>query len=164
MAHYHHGWARGWKKSPRGDTGERFDSRWELQYMDELERDPLIRRWTRHHSLKIPYRKWWGARGYYEPDFLAELSDGSKELREVKGDHLFVDMNTPRKLRAGDQFCRERGMTFRVITKGTVDPGSWSPIEGITVTEGGPSLQKNAHQETSRNWLSRFLARWVRDR
>ena len=132
--------------------------------MDELERDPLIRRWTRHHGLRVPYRKWWGGRGYYEPDFLVELVDGSKELREVKGEHLFADMNTARKLRAGGQFCHERGMAFRVVTKGAVDPGSWGPIEGITVMENDPYPGGNAHQQAPRNWLSRLLVRWVRDR
>jgi len=160
MSRYRQGWSRGWKKSPRGKTGERFDSSWELQYMDELDRDPLVARWTRHHSLRIPYRKWWGGRGHYEPDFMAELVDGTKELREVKGGHLFADMNTARKLRAGDQFCRERGMTFRVVTKGTVDPESWSPMEGVTVVGDAPFHPGSIHQHSPRNWIARLWVLW----
>ena len=135
MARYRRGWSRGWRKSPRGTTGEWFDSSWELQYMDELERDSMVVRWTRHHGLRIPYRKWWGAPGRYEPDFLVELVGGDKELREIKGEHLFRDENTARKLRAGDSFCRDRGMAFRVVTKSAVDPEAWSPVAPVAVEE-----------------------------
>lgn len=126
--------------------------------MDELDRDPLVARWTRHHSLRIPYRKWWGGRGHYEPDFLAELVDGTKELREVKGGHLFTDMNTARKLRAGDQFCRGRGMVFRVITKNAVDPVIWSPADYVTVAEttGKSSRPEDSCAPKTNRWL-----RWL---
>lgn len=139
MARYRQGWSRGWKKSARRTTGEWYDSGWELQYMDELDRDPLVVRWTRHHGLRIWYQKWWGGVGKYEPDFLVELSGGDKELREVKGEHLFADRNTVRKLNAGHRFCRDRGMTFRVITKGGVDPGLWAPEPRVLLEESSPS-------------------------
>ncbi|TAJ91175.1 hypothetical protein EPO44_14660, partial [bacterium] len=85
MAKYHQGWAKGFKKTPRVQEGEWYDSGWELQYMRELELDPMVKSWTRHHGLRIPYRKWWGSNGYYEPDFLIEIEGGQKEIREVKG-------------------------------------------------------------------------------
>lgn len=140
MARYRHGWSRGWKKSPRGSAGEWFDSGWELQYMQEMEHDPLVIRWTRHHDLRIPYRKWWGARGFYEPDFIVELVGGDKEIREVKGGHLFADKNTAKKLAAGERYCRECGMHYKVITKQGVNPEIWSLSEDVTVDEisGGP--------------------------
>lgn len=150
MARYRQGWSRGWKKSPRGSTGEWFDSSWELQYMDELERDPMVVRWTRHHGLRIPYRKWWGGGGSYEPDFFVELVGGEKEIREVKGEHLFADANTARKLRTGDRFCREHGMVFRVVTKSGVDPETWSSVERVTVEDAPatarPVLEEDAHR------------------
>jgi len=164
MARYRHGWSRGWKKSSRGGAGEWFDSSWELQYMDELERDTMIVCWTRHHSLRIPYRKWWGGRSYYEPDFLVELVGGSKELREVKGEHLFADLNTAKKLRAGDQFCRERGMVFRVVTKSAITPNSWSPTESITIVGDGPSCPSNTRQRTIPHWLARLSVLWKVER
>jgi|GEM_PF-299595 len=133
MGRYHQGISKGWKKSTHGS--ERYDSSWELQYMDELDKDPMITKWTKHHGLRIPYRKWWGARGHYVPDFLVELVGGTKELREVKGTHLFQDMNTARKLKAGDEFCRSRGMVYRVITKDRVDPALWTPTENIVIEE-----------------------------
>lgn len=133
MGHYHKGWSKGWKKSARGPAGEWFDSYWEVQYMNELDRDPLVLRWTRHHGLSIPYRKWWGGQGYYEPDFLVEIAGGEKELREVKGEHLFKDANTARKLKAGDAFCQSRGMIFRVITKSWVNPELWTPDNHVII-------------------------------
>lgn len=136
MAKYHQGWAKGFKKSLRGQEGEWYDSGWELQYMRELEVDPLIKRWTRHHGLRIPYRKWWGGKGYYEPDFLIEIEGGQKEIREVKGTHLLADLNTKRKFQAGETFCRQRDMVFKVITKTQVDPSDWSVGPDVKVEEG----------------------------
>jgi hypothetical protein len=135
MTRYRHGWSQGWRKSTRGQSGEWYDSSWELQYMAELDRDPMVFRWTRHHGLRIPYRKWWGGSGRYEPDFLVELAGDVKELREVKGEHLLGDPNTARKLRAGEEFCRRRGMTFRVVTKSLVDPDMWAPGTGVELRE-----------------------------
>ena len=162
MARYRQGWSRGWKKSPRGSAGEWFDSSWELQYMYELELDPLVVRWTRHHGLRLPYRKWWGGHGHYEPDFLVELAGGSKEIREVKGEHLFADANTSRKLRAGDRFCLEKGMVFRVVTKSTVDPDSWSPTQSVDVSEAPPTerppLVEDAHRHKPAGCLGTVAA------
>lgn len=138
MARYHRGWSSGWRKSLSAGGREWYDSSWELQYMDELDRDALVTRWTRHHGLGVPYRKTFGRRGMYEPDFLVELVDGAKELREVKGEHLFSDANTALKLRAGDEFCRRRGMKYRVITKSPVSPDAWTPSTWVA-TEDGPS-------------------------
>lgn len=159
MPTYRHGWSRGWKKSARGETGEWYDSRWELQYMQELETDPLVMRWTRHHGLRIAYRKWWGGGGQYEPDFLVELVDGAKELWEVKGEHLFADGNTARKLRAGEAFCRARSMAFRVVTKSKVDPATWALKEPtVAVVEAPrqerPPLGDDAHAKKPRGCLA----------
>ena len=139
MARYHHGLSKGWKKSTRGASGERFDSNWELQYMDELDRDPMVLKWTKHHDIKIPYRKWWGGQGRYEPDFLVEIAGGDKELREVKGEHLFKDKNTAIKLKAGEAFCRQRGMKFRVVTKSNVDPELWMPEKHVRIEDMSPT-------------------------
>jgi hypothetical protein len=135
MAKYHQGRAKGFKKSPRAQDSERYDSGWELQYMQELELDPLVKRWTRHHGLRIPYRKWWGGNGHYEPDFLVEIEGGEKEIREVKGTHLLADLNTRKKFQAGEAFCRQRGMVFKVVTKTQVDPSDWSVGQGVRVEE-----------------------------
>lgn len=102
---------RGTRKS------EPYDSIWERDYMLVLEGDPIVKRWQRCRSLRIPYIKTDGSRGTYNPDFIVERTDGTKELHEVKGNHLLEDENTKRKLAAGEEFCRKRGMVFKVITK-----------------------------------------------
>ncbi len=100
-------------------TSEPYDSTWERDYMLVLENDPTVLRWERCRSLRIPYAKVDGSRGTYNPDFIVERTDGTKELHEVKGSHLLGDGETRRKLVAAEEFCRKRGMTFKVITRKT---------------------------------------------
>jgi hypothetical protein len=85
--------------------------------MQVLDADETIRRWERCRSLRIPYVKRDGGRATYNPDFIVERMDGTKELHEVKGTHLVSNADTKRKLAAGAEFCRRRGMTFKVITR-----------------------------------------------
>jgi hypothetical protein len=129
--------------------------------MDELERDPLVVRWTRHHGVRIPYQKRFGSRGHYEPDFLVELAGGDKELREVKGEHLLGDNNTQKKLRAGDEFCRQRGMKFKVVTKSAVDPSMWRPETPVAMDEAlpaaRPALGEDAYSTSKSGCLSMVL-------
>jgi len=98
-------------------TSEPYDSTWERDYMRALEDDPTVRRWERCRSLRIPYVKADGTRGTYNPDFIVERTDETKELHEVKGCHLLGDEDTKRKLVAGEEFCRKRAMAFKVITR-----------------------------------------------
>ncbi len=98
-------------------TSEPYDSAWERDYMALLESDNTIRRWERCRSLRIPYIKADGKRGHYNPDFVVERKDGPRELHEVKGGHLLTNDETKRKLAAGQAFCRQRGMIFKVITR-----------------------------------------------
>jgi len=98
-------------------TSEPYDSNWEREYMLVLEDDPTVKRWERCRSLRIPYTKADGSKANYNPDFMVERDDGSKELHEVKGHHLLGDEDTKRKLSAGEAFCRARGMAYKVITR-----------------------------------------------
>jgi hypothetical protein len=98
-------------------TSEPFDSRWECDYMLLLESESTIKQWSRCRTLRIPYTKADGSRGTYNPDFVVERTDGTKEIHEVKGTHLLPDADTQRKLAAGQVFCAKRGMLFKVITK-----------------------------------------------
>ena len=106
---------RGLKRGTR--TSEPYDSEWERDYMLLLDSDETVKRWERCRSLRIPYIKASGDKGRYNPDFIVERMDGLKELHEVKGGHLLGDANTRRKLAAGDDFCRKRGMVFKVISR-----------------------------------------------
>jgi hypothetical protein len=96
---------------------EPYDSAWERDYMKLLDGDATVKRWERCRSLRIPYTKPDGKRGHYNPDFIVEREDGAKELHEVKGGHLLTNEETKRKLAAGEVFCRERRMIFKVITR-----------------------------------------------
>lgn len=98
-------------------TSEPYDSTWEREYMRVLENDPTVTRWERCRSLQISYTKADGTHAHYNPDFIVERTDGTKELHEVKGEHLLTNEDTRRKLAAGEGFCRKRGMTFKVITR-----------------------------------------------
>ena len=98
-------------------TSEPYDSAWERDYMTLLEGDNTIKRWERCRSLRIPYIKANGKRSNYNPDFIVERKDGPKKLHEVKGGHLLTNDETKRKLAAGQAFCSQRGMIFKVITR-----------------------------------------------
>lgn len=83
-----------------------------------LDKDSSIKRWERCTLLGISYIRADGKKGHYYPDFIVEREDGTKEIHEIKGDHLLGNKNTERKLEAGEEFCRKRGMIFKVITRG----------------------------------------------
>lgn len=82
-----------------------------------LDADDTVKRWERCRSLRIPCAKPGRKRGFYNPDFIVERADGTKELHEVKGGHLVTSQQTALKLAAGEEFCRKRGMVFKVITR-----------------------------------------------
>lgn len=95
---------------------ERYDSRWEKDYMDQLEKDPYIAKWTKTHNIRIPYVDDAGYKKHFEPDFLIETCNGDKEIHEVKGGHL-MNRETELKVNAAKLFCGARKMKFRLITK-----------------------------------------------
>ena len=94
---------------------EVYDSSWEEEYMEDLEKDNSIKKWTKNHGLRIPYRNDIGKVSYYIPDFLIELKDGKKEIREIKGGHLMKTKDTSKKVDAAREWCRIRGMNFKII-------------------------------------------------
>jgi hypothetical protein len=96
---------------------EPYDSTWERDYMMQLDADVTVKRWERCRSLRIPYVKADGTKAKYNPDFILERNDGSKEIHEVKGGHLLGSADTEAKLKAGAEFCRRRRMVFRVISR-----------------------------------------------
>lgn len=110
-----HGDVDSLKKSPY--SVERFDSDWERQYMHELERDKTVAKWTKNHGITIQYVTVAGNVRGYRPDFLVELIDGTKQLREIKSGEYLDNPDTQRKHEAAKNWCRKRGMCFIVITK-----------------------------------------------
>jgi hypothetical protein len=104
------------KKSPYGK--EDYDSTLEREYMVELERDRAVKSWTKKHGIKIPY-KFLGFTKHYLPDFVVEYKDGSKEIHETKGLPLLLWLSTRIKRKTAEEFCKEQGYKYKLITKGS---------------------------------------------
>jgi hypothetical protein len=96
---------------------ERYESSWELQYMQKLERDKTIVKWTKNHGITIEYITEAGNKRGYRPDFLVEKVDGAKEIHEVKGTQFMDNLDTIRKHERAKTWCKQRGMNFIVVTK-----------------------------------------------
>jgi len=103
------------KKSPHGK--EEYDSALEREYMVELERDPAVKKWTKKHDIKIPYR-FLGFTRHYHPDFLVEYQNGRKEIHETKGLPLLLWLSTKLKRQTAEEFCRQQAWRYKLITKG----------------------------------------------
>lgn len=104
------------KKSPYGH--EEYDSALEREYIVELERAPAVKSWTKKHGIKIPY-EFLGLTRYYLPDFVIEYKDGSKEVHETKGLPLLLWLSTKLKGQTAEEFCKEKGWKYKMITKGS---------------------------------------------
>jgi len=106
----------GLKKNPEGSTS--YDSLLERDYMIELEQDPAIKNWTKKHGIKIPYLFLGMFTRNYLPDFLVEYNDDSKEVHEGKGLPLLFWDSTKAKRAAAQEWCKQHGMKYKVITQG----------------------------------------------
>ena len=95
----------------------KYDSVLEREYMVELERDLAVKSWTKSHGIKIPYNFLGFSRSYL-PDFLVEFQDGSKELHETKGLPLLFWLSTKLKAESAEEYCKNRGLKYKRITKG----------------------------------------------
>ena len=104
------------KKSPLGE--EKYDSALEREYMIELERDAAVAKWTKEHNIKIRYY-FLGIPRNYLPDFLVEFKDNSKEIHETKGLPLMLWASTKLKGQSAEEFCKEKGWKYKLITKGS---------------------------------------------
>lgn len=103
------------KKSPY--KKEEYESALEREYMVELERDPAVKKWTKRHGVKIPYI-FLGFTRHYLPDFLVEYQDGHKEIHETKGLPLLLWLSTKLKRKSAEDFCRQEGWRYKLVTKG----------------------------------------------
>lgn len=95
---------------------ETFDSGSELTYAKKLEADEKVMAWTKKHNIMIKYRNSKGGISRYLPDFLVRRKDQTQlELVEIKGGHLRHDPNTDKKAQAAEDWCKQRGMVYRLI-------------------------------------------------
>lgn len=95
---------------------ERYDSELEHFYMEKLDADPLVARWTKKHGVSIPFIATNGRKRQYRPDFLVEMIDGARKLVEVKNPQLTATDEVQRKRRAAEEWCLRRGMSYEMAT------------------------------------------------
>lgn len=100
------------------ESSASYDSLLERDYMVEMEQDPSIKNWTKKHGIKIPYTYLGLFKRNYLPDFLIEYNDGSKELHEGKGLPLLFWDSTKEKRAAAQEWCKQHGMRYKVVTLG----------------------------------------------
>jgi len=107
------GMLRGLKRNPRGES--EYDSFLERDYMFEIDSMSGVKEWTKDHGIRIPYKIFGLLPHTYHPDFLITFLDGSKELHETKGAGFLAWASTHAKRRAGDEWCKVRGMKYKFI-------------------------------------------------
>ena len=107
------GTLKGLKRNPRGES--EYDSLLERDYMLEIDSMSGVKEWTKDHGIKIPYKIFGLFPHTYNPDFLITFLDSSKELHETKGAGFLTWVSTHAKRRAGDEWCKTRGMKYKFI-------------------------------------------------
>ena len=96
---------------------EIMDSGSERAYAEDLEANDSVLAWTKKHGIAIKYRNKKGGISRYFPDFLVRRKNQVHlELIEVKGAHLRHDPNTELKKKAAENWCKQRGMTYKLYT------------------------------------------------
>ena len=95
---------------------EIMDSDSELSYAKGLDSNNEVAAWTKKHNIIIRYRNKNGGISRYLPDFLVRHKNtGLLELIEIKGGHLKHDPNVTAKAKAAEDWCKQRGMEYRLI-------------------------------------------------
>lgn len=101
-------------------TGQecKYRSGWELTYLRYLDSHAEVRSFV-YEGVKIPYvsnLRSGKLRTYY-PDFYVEFNDGSGQLVEIKPAKRVHQAVVQKKLKAAEQWCRERGVALVVLTE-----------------------------------------------
>lgn len=94
---------------------ESYASDFEKDFMIELEAEPKVKKWTKNHSIRIPYVNIDSKVAHYNPDFIVEYTDGTQELIEIKGKNNLTEI-TKRKQKAAKEWCEKRDIKYRLIT------------------------------------------------
>lgn len=113
-----------------------YRSSWELKFMELCDNNPSITMWA-SESIRIPYRHpFTGKMTNYVPDFLVQYTNAAGEqkveLVEIKPasqttlegaknrrDQTAVHINAA-KWQAATEFCKQRGIFFRVINEDSI--------------------------------------------
>ena len=95
---------------------EIMDSGGELSYAKKLDGDESVLAWTKKHNVAIRYRNSKGGISRYIHDFIVRRKKQAHlELVEIKGGHLRHDPNIDLKIKAAEDWCRQRGMKYIFI-------------------------------------------------
>ena len=107
----------GYYKNPKKSaySVEKYQSEFEKGFMEELEKDPKVKAWTKNHGIRIPYVNIDEKVAHYTPDFLIEYEDGTQEVVEIKGKNNLTEV-TKRKSKAAEEWCQKREMRYKLIT------------------------------------------------
>ncbi len=93
---------------------EFYQSAPEKEFMDYLEEDERVAKWTKNHGIRITYYNIDGKLAHYTPDFLVEYVDGNQEIVEIKGKNMRDTSITLRKYEAAKEWCKKREIKFTV--------------------------------------------------
>lgn len=107
---------KGWYTSTK--TGQQcfFKSSWEEAIMKHLDACPEVERWD-YESVRIPYT-YDNHKRWYVPDFIVTFNDGTRDMYEVKPEHLLQTERVQRTTAAGEAYCRENGFRqYLIVTK-----------------------------------------------
>lgn len=91
---------------------EYYDSDPERKFMDFVETDDKVLKWTKNHGIRVPYFNLDGRLAHYTPDFLIEFTNGDQEIVEIKGRHLINNPITITKSKAAKEWCQKRGIKY----------------------------------------------------
>jgi hypothetical protein len=95
-----------------------FRSGWERKYLEYLDNDPDVITFT-YEPFEIPYvsNKKTGRIRKYNPDILVERKSNGMSLEEIKPTNKLDRPTVKKKHAAGERYCEEHEMVFRVITE-----------------------------------------------
>ena len=108
---------KSWYHSTKTNEDVFADSLAERYRMVLLDNDPVVKRWTKKHGIRVPYL-FQEKSHYCVPDFLIELTDGTIMVEEIKGRITQKELT---KKKAIENYCIEFGYKFNFITTKVLD-------------------------------------------
>lgn len=105
-----------WNPTKSPYNFERCQSDLERRMMGRLEADPSVKKWMKRHGISIPWVDGQKHQRRYLPDFIVEYIDGRKTIIEVKDPSRVDSADVKRKRKAGEMWCKQRGMEYIIAT------------------------------------------------
>lgn len=110
----------------------------EKNFLLSLDNNPRFLKVERA-SFSIPYLDPFSRKTrHYNPDFIVSWKDGPKWVVEIKGS---LHLNEIEKIEAGQKYCVENGMRYKLITTGLVKYNLWDRFHHQTYNFVVPSKE-----------------------